>query len=95
MIIDQNIRISSADAVKCRHCGETLGNRKDPLARALTLELPSTAAGPGIHVDPSRFTDRKILLRQVFCPGCRTLFSTEIVPAGEGTYRGWSLLEAP
>lgn len=95
MIIDLNIRISSADAAECRHCGETLGTRTDPLARALTSERPSTAAGPGIHVDPGRFTDTEIVLRQVFCPGCRTLFSTEIVPAGEGSYRGWSLVEAP
>lgn len=90
MIIDQNLE-RTGDVISCRHCSGELGTAADPLAAAIVNQRPSTAAGPGVHVDPAAFTDRPITLRQSFCPECLTLLATEIVPADEPSYRKWSL----
>lgn len=92
MTIDGNLAADDAGKVSCRHCEAELGTiRGDPLARALVHERPSTEAGPGVHVDPTVFTDRAIVVRQAFCPDCLTLLTTEIVPADEPSFRKWSL----
>jgi len=92
MIIDLNLETDDAAAVRCRHCGGTVGDSvATPMNHALRRERPSVEAGPGVHADPSLFVDRPVVLRQAFCPGCLTLLSTEIVPDGEPSYRGWSL----
>jgi len=92
MKIDLNLETDKAAAVVCRHCGARVGDSvADPMNHALRNQRPSTAAGPGVHADPSLFVDRKVLLRQAFCPGCLALLSTEIVPEGEPSYRAWSL----
>lgn len=92
MNIDLNLATTEAGCVLCRHCdtqvGETLS---DPSTHALKRERPSTEAGPGVHADPALFVDRSIVLRQLFCPGCLTLLSTEIAPGDEQSYRTWSL----
>lgn len=92
MVIDDNITLAEDGRLLCAHCGEELG--PDPsagLTRAIRRERPSSDAGPGVHADPSLFTDRDIVLRQAFCPSCLVLLSTEIVPADEPEYRRWSL----
>lgn len=92
MHIDDNLDLTDAGDVTCRHCDAPLGRSpQDPLANALRREQPSTAAGPGVHVAPATFTDRPVVLRQRFCPSCLTLLSTEIVPADEPEYRRWSV----
>lgn len=92
MDIDLNLTRTDTGAVVCRHCSAEVGPSTDrPLAGALRHERPSTEAGPGVHADPARFTDRRIVLRQAFCPGCLTVLATEIVPADEPNYRNWSL----
>lgn len=94
MNIDDNIRVSDdGRTTVCSHCDTALGTPGEaPLAHALVREQPSRAAGPGIHADPSHFTDRPIVLRQAFCPQCLALLSTEIVPQDEAGGRGWKLL---
>lgn len=92
MIIDLNLETSGSGAVVCRHCGAAVGDSaSQPMSHALRRERPSTEAGPGVHADPSLFVDRKVLLRQAFCPGCLVLLATEIVPGDEPSYRTWSL----
>ncbi|MGW3950190.1 hypothetical protein ACWEKM_04275 [Streptomyces sp. NPDC004752] len=92
MDLDLNLTVSPGGRVDCRHCGALVGtSTATPLDRALRTERPSSEAGPGVHADPARFTDRSIVLRQVFCPGCLVLLQTEIVPADEPSYREWSL----
>ena len=93
MNLDLNLRVDDATgAVVCRHCTTRIGDTTaEPMAHARRHERPSTEAGPGVHADPAAFVDRKVLLRQAFCPGCLTLLSTEIVPDGEPSYRSWSL----
>ncbi|PFG66188.1 hypothetical protein [Enemella evansiae] len=93
MNLDVNLAADDdTGAVTCRHCGATVGDSVTaPMEHALRNERPSVAAGPGVHADPAAFVDRPILLRQAFCPGCLTLLATEIVPAGEPSYRTWSL----
>lgn len=92
MKIDLNLETDETAAVICRHCGTRVGDSvTEPMNHALRNQRPSTAAGPGVHADPSLFVDRNVLLRQAFCPGCLALLSTEIVPDGEPSYRAWSL----
>lgn len=92
MQIDANVTLGADDTVTCSHCGAQLGHAPDrPLANALRHERPSVAAGPGVRVRPEQFTDRRIVLRQTFCPACLTLLATEIVPADEPSYRMWSV----
>lgn len=91
MRIDDNM-VVEGDVVTCAHCATRLGTLPDhPSAEVLRTVRPSTAAGAGVHVAPSQFTDREIVLRQSFCPSCLTLLSTEIVPADEPAYRTWSV----
>lgn len=92
MDMDLNLTVAADGHIACRHCGARVGTSSaTPLDRAKRSERPSTAAGPGVHADPARFTDRPIALRQAFCPGCLVLLQTEIVPADEPMYREWSL----
>jgi len=92
MDIDLNLTLTGSGTINCRHCSTLVGDSAtDPMAHALSNERASTAAGPGVHADPAQFTDRPILLRQRFCPGCLALLATEIVPAGEPTFRQWTL----
>jgi len=90
--IDLNLTLTGSGTVNCRHCSTLVGDSAtDPMAHALSNERASTAAGPGVRADPAQFTDRQILLRQRFCPGCLTLLATEIVPADEQRFRKWTL----
>lgn len=90
--VDDNLALTEAGAIICSHCKTTLGeSTSDPLAKAVKRERPSRAAGPGIHADPKNFTDREIVLRQFFCPGCLTVLATEIVPRDEPSFRHWRL----
>ena len=92
MQIDDNLKTSEEGAVYCAHCLTVLGESvADPLRHALLRERPSSSAGPGIHADPACFTDRPIVLRQIYCPGCLVLLGTEIVPADEASFRHWTL----
>lgn len=92
MDLDLNLTVDPEGRVVCRHCDALVGSStRTPLDQAVRNERPSSAAGPGVHADPARFTDRSIVLRHVLCPGCLVLLQTEIVPADEPTYREWSL----
>jgi len=92
MKIDDNVVVAADGTTVCKHCSATLGTSpQEPLEGALRRERPSSQAGPGVHADPGLFTDRPIVLRQVFCPSCLVLLATEIVPADEDGYRRWSV----
>lgn len=90
---DDNIKLADDGAsTVCVHCSEVLGNvSTGSLKNALVSEQQSSALGPGIRADPKLFTDREIVLRQLFCPKCLTVLATEVVPADEGRYRSWKL----
>ncbi|MGP3533201.1 hypothetical protein ACTU3I_00275 [Microbacterium sp. RD1] len=89
--IDVNLALDDAGSVVCRHCGTRVGSAAEPFSGALRRESPAQKAGPGVRVDPSVFTDRPIVLRQAFCPGCLTALLTEVVPADEPSHRGWRM----
>ncbi|GAB2703888.1 hypothetical protein [Nocardia thraciensis] len=92
MIIDINLESDSHGVVRCRHCAAEVGaSPREPLTRAVTRTSAASAAGPGIKEDPALFTDRPMVLRQAFCPGCLTLLATEVVPGDEPNYRKWAL----
>lgn len=93
MQIDVNLELGDDRTVRCRHCGDRVGTADQPFERSVRRERDSRAAGPGVHADPSNFSDREVMLRQRFCPGCLTLLSTEIVPRGEEEVRGWRLAD--
>jgi len=89
---NDNILIDSNGKTSCAHCGARLGDAaSNPIALAVHRRSPSSHAGPGVHADPGLFTDRAIELRQSFCPSCLVLLTTEIAPADEPQYRGWTL----
>ena len=93
MNFDDNIKLAD-DGVStvCVHCSEVLGNvSTGSLKNALSSEQKSSALGPGIRADPKLFTDREIVLRQLFCPRCLTVLATEVVPSDEGGHRGWKV----
>jgi hypothetical protein len=91
MKIDDNLETTDDGRVVCSHCGAELGKSvHEPLSTALRHESASTNAGPGIKADPALFTDRPIVLRQQFCPGCLVLLSTEVTPGDEPEYRKWT-----
>ncbi len=93
MKIDDN-KVVEDGTVRCAHCAAELGTLPDHTSeKVLRREQPSTAAGAGVRVDPSVFTDRDVVLRQTFCPECLTLLSTEIVPSDEPEYRTWSVTQ--
>jgi len=90
--LDDNLTLTDDGNVMCTQCKTLLGTaQKDPLANAVKRERPSRDAGPGVHADPKIFATREIVLRQFFCPGCRTVLATEFVPRDEPSFRHWSL----
>ena len=89
--IDVNLELDDQRQVLCRHCGARTGTADAPFESAIRRERAPQEAGPGIRVDPSVFTDRPIVLRQVFCPGCLTVLLTEVVPSDESEHRGWRI----
>jgi hypothetical protein len=92
MQIDDNLKLSDTGAVLCAHCGTRVGDSAGrPLQHALRRDQPSSAAGAGVRANPALFTDRPIVLRQIFCPGCLALLESEIVPGDERSYRSWQL----
>ena len=92
MDIDDNLRLAADGHVQCRHCTAVLGDTADaPLTHVLKRERPAIEAGPGVHADPSHYTQRVIVMRQAFCPGCYALLATEIVPQDEAEFRSWRL----
>lgn len=92
MKINDAIDVASDGTATCAICRAPLGTVSgDPLARALRRERPSLAAGPGVRADPKLFTDRPIVLRQMFCPRCLSLLNTEIVPGDEVSFRHWHI----
>jgi N-methylhydantoinase B len=89
MDIDVNLLLDTEGAVRCRHCDTVVGTTSEPFAHAVRRERDSRDAGPGVREDPAEFSDRAVMLRQRFCPGCLTVLSTEIVPRGEDEIRGF------
>jgi len=84
--LDENL-VQEGDVVTCRHCQTQVGAQDDPVRDARVRESEPGDAGPSVHEDASHFTDRVIVFRQVFCPGCLTLLQAEIVPADEAPGR--------
>ncbi|WP_233533080.1 hypothetical protein [Antrihabitans sp. YC2-6] len=94
MRVDDNVELLSDGTTRCVHCQTALGDSTaGTLARALTRESASQTAGPSVHAAPSLFTDRPIVLRQLFCPSCLVLLATEIVPSDEPGMRSWNLTQ--
>lgn len=92
MQIDDNLELAQTGEVLCVHCAARVGDSAErPLQHALLNARPSSAAGAGVRADPARFTERPIVLRQIFCPGCLALLESEIVPGDEHSYRSWVL----
>ena len=92
MRLDQNLETAADGRVVCTHCRTELSpSVGDPLVSAIRNESSSAHAGPGIKAVPALFTDRPIVLRQRFCPGCLVLLSTEVTPGDEPEFRKWAL----
>ncbi|WP_234390931.1 hypothetical protein [Nocardia suismassiliense] len=92
MIIDTNLERADSGEICCRHCAAVLGpSPREPMTSALVNVSAARCAGPGIKSDPALFTDRAMVLRQLFCPGCLALLATEVVPEDEPSYRKWAL----
>lgn len=94
MKIDDNILLTDGGTAVCAHCGALLGESGgDPLAHALRHERAPQEAGPGVRANPAIFTDRPLVLRQLFCPQCLVVLATEIVPSDEPGFRHWSVTQ--
>lgn len=87
LFIDENLEQADGGVVLCRHCSTSVGVAADPLRDARLRETAPQTAGPSVRAAASHFTDREIVLRQTFCPGCLTLLQSEIVPADEPSAR--------
>lgn len=87
LFLDDNLEQAADGTVRCRHCGTAVGVAAEPFRDARTRESDPQEAGPSVRSEPSHFTDREVVLRQVFCPECLTLLQAEIVPADEPSSR--------
>jgi hypothetical protein len=85
--IDDNLEQADDGTVTCRHCGMPVGVAAEPFREARIRQSSPEDAGPSVRAKPGHFTDREVVLRQVFCPGCLTLLQAEIVPADEPSSR--------
>ena len=91
MQLDDNLTVENG-TVSCKHCSRAIGMAaSDPFESAVRWVRPVRDVGPGLHSDPRLFTERHIVLRQIFCPGCYTLLSTEVVPMDEGEFRSFRI----
>lgn len=86
--LDDNLVVTADEMVRCAHCGYELGKRgPNLLGAAVIREGAPEEAGPQIRGRPAHFVDEAIVFRQFCCPGCYVALLTEIVPAGEQSYR--------
>jgi hypothetical protein len=73
--------------VVCRHCETVIGTNGPTgayLSNATIRERTTDVLGPAtIRSTPDHFIDQEVKVRQSFCPGCKTLLSTEVVLADE------------
>lgn len=92
LYIDDNLEQRADGTVACRHCGTTIGIAAKPLRDARVRECEPEEAGPSVRAEPRHFTDRRVILRQSFCPQCLTLLQAEIVPADEPSFRTRTLV---
>lgn len=66
----------------CTHCNQELqGNSATYLSNLARYEGPLSEAGPQVFADSSVFVDAPVVFRQYYCPGCFTVFHTEVVPS--------------
>lgn len=87
VFLDENLEQTDHGTVVCRHCSTAVGVAADPLRDARRRETSPQLAGPSVRAAASNFTDRQVVLRQVFCPECLVLLQSEIVPADEPSVR--------
>jgi N-methylhydantoinase B len=95
LYIDDNLEQAGDGAVSCRHCGTVTGVAAQPLRDARVRETAPREAGPSVRADAGHFTDRQVILRRSFCPGCLVMLQAEIVPADEPSSRTRSLAVRP
>lgn len=88
--IDDNLELSEADVVRCRHCHNEIGHSDNILRNAIWRELAPTLDDHELCEEPGNYVDRDIVTRSAFCPQCLTLLSREIIPKGETFHRALS-----
>jgi N-methylhydantoinase B len=85
-VLDDNLRLEGAHVV-CIHCSTVVGENSPTggyLSAATVRDRPTAYLGDAlIRATPDNFTDSEVLVRQMFCPGCKTLLSTEVLLADE------------
>ena len=87
LYIDDNLAQADDGTVSCRHCDTAVGVAAEPFRDARHRVSAPQEAGPSVRSEARHFTDREVVLRQVFCPECLTLLQAEIVPGDEPSSR--------
>lgn len=83
--VDGNVVLVDNDnssVAVCRHCGYEFGPSGAHYREHLTRrESRADAAGPGIRSDAANYVDSQMAFTELFCPGCATLFETQVRPS--------------
>ncbi len=77
--LDDNLDLVDG-AVRCRHCGATVGSADKWLANARVRQSPWPTVGTRLPTHSATYVDEAIVHRQAFCPGCYTVLQTEVLP---------------
>jgi N-methylhydantoinase B len=87
--IDENLTLTVAENgsfFKCSICNNVLCSATENYTdHVLKYDGAPKEAGPNICSNPKQFVDADIVFRQLYCPFCYTLLSTEIVPKSQLT----------
>ena len=82
--VNENVgrrNVSGKTILFCTYCGQELeGDADDYVSKLPRYEGPLTEAGPQVFADSEVFVDAPVVFRQYYCPGCYTVFLTEVVP---------------
>ncbi|MCL5957873.1 MAG: acetone carboxylase subunit gamma [Chloroflexi bacterium] len=80
-LIDEHLELSDEGTVKCRKCGHIFCHHMENYkSHALAKEAELSDYGILCAGQPSkRYTDRDVVFRQFFCPGCATLLENEVI----------------
>lgn len=71
----------SVGVLFCTHCNQELeGSEATYLSKLPMYQGPLSEAGPQVFADSAVFVDLPVVFRQYYCPGCFTVFLTEVVP---------------
>lgn len=82
-MLSENVAVTAAGDTACANCSTRLSEGDQNYKAGAIWKAADLLALGLVWVEPKKFVDQVIELRQFFCPTCGTLLENELAPVGE------------